>query len=114
MPEHMSLHISGFPGEPMKTPVPGSMKTIAEVYSKVAESFIAEVSKLNAMALAMTYSFYGETWTGANALYILVAHQTHHRAQMTVLMRQAHLKIPGMYGPTKEQWPEFGMPVPMV
>ncbi|TSB46190.1 DinB family protein [Alkalicoccobacillus porphyridii] len=33
----------------------------------------------------------------------LVSHQVHHRGQMTVLLRQAKLTVPAMYGPTKEQ-----------
>jgi len=33
----------------------------------------------------------------------LVDHQTHHRAQMQVLLRQAGLPVPGVMGPTKEQ-----------
>jgi uncharacterized damage-inducible protein DinB len=29
-------------------------------------------------------------------------HQTHHRAQMMVLMKQAGLKVPGVYGPSED------------
>ena len=60
------------------------------------------------------FSLYGETWTGAFALYVLVSHQTHHRGQMTVLMRQAGLHVPSTYGPTKEGWAEFGLEAPKV
>jgi hypothetical protein len=28
---------------------------------------------------------------------------------MTVLMRQAGLKVPGVYGPSREEWSQFGM-----
>ena len=31
---------------------------------------------------------------------------------MTVLMRQAGLKVPGVYGPAREEWAEFGMQPP--
>jgi uncharacterized damage-inducible protein DinB len=37
-------------------------------------------------------------------------HEIHHRAQMTVLMRQAGLKVPGLYGPAKEEWSQYNMP----
>jgi uncharacterized damage-inducible protein DinB len=30
---------------------------------------------------------------------------------MTVLMRQAGIKVPGVYGPAKEEWAAYGMPV---
>ncbi|MBI2416475.1 MAG: hypothetical protein HYV28_00920 [Ignavibacteriales bacterium] len=29
---------------------------------------------------------------------------------MTVLMRQAGLKVPGAYGPSREEWAAYGMP----
>ena len=35
---------------------------------------------------------------------LLIQHQAHHRGQLTVLMRQADLKVPGVYGPSKEEW----------
>ena len=45
-----------------------------------------------------------------HTLFYLIAHQTHHRGQMTVLMRQAGLRVPGIYGPAKEEWAAFGAP----
>jgi uncharacterized damage-inducible protein DinB len=42
----------------------------------------------------------------------LIQHQAHHRGQMTVLMRQAGLPVPGIYGPSKEEWANFGMEAP--
>jgi len=51
---------------------------------------------------------YGEMWKRGGALSSLILHQTHHRAQMTVLMRQAGLKVPGIYGPSKEEWVQMG------
>lgn len=52
---------------------------------------------------------YGMKWSKGTTLHILVTHQTHHRGQLTVLMRQAGLKVPGMYGPSKEEWEKMGM-----
>jgi uncharacterized damage-inducible protein DinB len=31
---------------------------------------------------------------------------------MTVLMRQAGLRVPGVYGPSQEEWSQFGMEAP--
>ncbi len=31
---------------------------------------------------------------------------------MTVLMRQAGLTVPGIYGPSKEEWANLGMEAP--
>jgi len=53
---------------------------------------------------------YGEQWPRGNALLSLVLHQAHHRAQMTVLMRQAGLEVPGVYGPAREEWAAYDMP----
>jgi uncharacterized damage-inducible protein DinB len=114
MPANMGLHLEGFPGEPWKTPAPDSMAEIRKVYTALSESFLASLKGLNDMALAMTYPYYGETWTGAFALWVMVTHQTHHRGQMTVVMRQAGLKVPGVYGPVLEDWAGMGLPVPMV
>lgn len=114
MPHNMGLVISGFQGEPFKTQPPPTMKEIRDTYAAVSASVLAEVEKLNDMALATDYPFYGRTWTGAFALYVLVTHQTHHRGQMTVLMRQAGLKVPGTYGPAKEEWGAWGMEAPVV
>ncbi len=92
-------------------PVPGSASAIAEHYEKSGQSMIAEVaSKWNDASLAEQIPMYGETWTRSQTLAALVKHQIHHRAQMTVLMRQAGLKVPGIYGPAKEEWAQYGMP----
>jgi uncharacterized damage-inducible protein DinB len=53
---------------------------------------------------------YGEQWPRGAALFSLVVHQAHHRAQMTVLMRQAGLKVPGVYGPAREEWAAMNLP----
>ena len=44
-------------------------------------------------------------------LSALIRHEAHHRGQMTVLMRQAGLTVPGVYGPSREEWVAYGMPV---
>jgi len=51
---------------------------------------------------------YGMQWTKGAVLRSLLMHQAHHRAQMTVLMRQAGLIIPGIYGPAREEWLAMG------
>jgi len=58
-------------------------------------------------------NMYGEVWKNGATLFILVTHQAHHRGQMTVLMRQAGLKVIGVYGPAKEEWLQMNME-PMV
>ena len=52
---------------------------------------------------------YGQIWKKGNILSSLILHQAHHRGQITVLMRQAGLKVPGVYGPAKEEWAAMNM-----
>ena len=52
---------------------------------------------------------YGQSWKKGIILHALLAHQIHHRGQMSVLMGQAGLRVPGVYGPAKEEWAEYGM-----
>ena len=90
---------------------PTSAAEIASTYEKAAKSVTQEVtSKWNDETLLQTDSMYGETWARGVTLFALIAHQAHHRGQMTVLMRQAGLKVPGIYGPAKEDWVAMGMP----
>lgn len=114
MPAHLGLAVAGFPGEPEGTPPPPTLAEIRATYATLSGNLLAAVGSLNDMALAATYPFYGETWTGAFALYVLVSHQTHHRGQMTVLMRQAGLHVPGILGPAREEWAAMGLPAPRV
>jgi uncharacterized damage-inducible protein DinB len=43
-------------------------------------------------------------------LGFIVSHQIHHRAQLTVVMRLNGLNVPGVYGPSKEEWTSYGIP----
>ena len=52
---------------------------------------------------------YGQQWERRKILSVLVLHQTHHRGQITVLMRLEQLPVPGIYGPSKEEWSKYGM-----
>ncbi len=99
----------GHLGEP-----PADMGGIIAAYTKVAEGLDDRIGSWNNAELARSFDCYGEKWTGGFLLWVLVTHQTHHRGQMTVLMRQAGLKIPDIYGPTKEGWSAYGMVPPSV
>jgi uncharacterized damage-inducible protein DinB len=53
---------------------------------------------------------YGQQWPRGMVLTSLIVHQAHHRGQMTALMRLAGLKVPGVYGPAREEWGAYNMP----
>ena len=60
--------------------------------------------------LAEMIPMFGEQWPRGATLLSLILHQAHHRAQMTVLMRQAGLAVPGVYGPAREEWAALNLP----
>ena len=64
--------------------------------------------------LSQTDEMYGEHWSRGSTLTSLVLHQAHHRGEMIVLMRQAGLKVPGIYGPAKEEWARMNMQPPAI
>ncbi|WP_047982309.1 DinB family protein [Ornithinibacillus contaminans] len=84
-------------------PVPAHASEIVEGYKTVAEELKNEVEAnlTDEMFLEEMDSF-GKLVARGAMLRTLIDHQTHHRGQMTVLLRQAGLKVPGVMGPTKE------------
>ncbi len=92
---------------------PKNAKEIISVYEDTSESLISELkNKWTDDTLLIEDDMYGEKWKRGVTLGILITHQVHHRAQMTVLLRQAGLKVPGIYGPSKEEWSQMGMEAP--
>ena len=105
---HAGLKIDA-PG--MDRECPASASEIAAAYEKGARSVTEEVKKnWTDETLLQTDDMYGDTWPRGVTLFALIAHQAHHRGQMTVLMRQAGLAVPGVYGPSKEEWAAMGAP----
>jgi len=89
---------------PRGTEPPTSAASIADVYEKAARSLGEQALKeLNDEQLGAEISLFGRTMSRAGALQALVRHQIHHRGQMTVLIRQAGLIVPGVYGPSREE-----------
>ena len=108
MPKHAGLHCSiSIEDDKQST----NIAELIETYERSAR-IVAEAVKTqwNDAMLLEEIPMYGEQWKRGFVLWVLVVHQTHHRAQMTVLMRQAGLKVPGLYGPAKEEWAAMGMP----
>lgn len=96
-------------------PVPNSAETIADNYRQVNNIMVEAIkTHWNDQTLLEEREMYGESWKISKTLLILIVHQIHHRGQMTVLMRQADLKVPGIYGPSREEWSDYGMEAPPV
>jgi uncharacterized damage-inducible protein DinB len=79
-------------------------------FHKANDAFVHAIrTKWNDETLRDETELYGDKWKNSFALWVLVAHMIHHRSQMTVLMRQAGIKVPGTYGPAKEEWADMGL-----
>lgn len=91
-------------------------KTAAEMvagYKAVADELVAAIKTgWTDETLLLTDDMYGQTWPRGMTLSVLLTHETHHRGQMTVLLRQAGAKVPGICGPSKEEWTQYGMDAP--
>lgn len=93
------------------SPIPESASAIKEAYEKASKSVVDEITKnWTDETLLQEDDMYGQMWQRGQTLGILVVHEIHHRGQMTVLMRQAGLNVPGVCGPSKEEWAQYGMP----
>jgi uncharacterized damage-inducible protein DinB len=116
MPARMGLampgaHLvkGGFIGSP-----PDRMEDVMATYAANSEALLKGAGTWSDADLEREDDMYGETWKRGRSLYVLLAHQAHHRGQMTVLMRQARLPVPPIYGPVKEGWSAYGVEPPKV
>jgi len=112
MMERTSLVVGGPPHD---SPVPATASAIVEAYDVASASLLGAIAKgWKDETLDVEDDMYGQRWSRGQTLQALIVHQAHHRGQMTVLMRQAGLRVPGVYGPAREDWAAMGMPTPEV
>jgi uncharacterized damage-inducible protein DinB len=96
--------------EKAEAPVPARAAEIVTAYETAARTLTDAVAGAWTDAvLTEEIPLYGETWKRGAVLSGVIRHEVHHRGQMTVLMRQAGLRVPGVYGPAKEEWAAYGM-----
>lgn len=96
-----------------EAPPPAAAREIAEAYRRVARELPEALrQQWTDASLQETDDMYGERWPRGLTLRILREHEIHHRGQMSVLMRQAGLSVPGLFGPSREDWQRFGMEAP--
>jgi uncharacterized damage-inducible protein DinB len=109
--EMMSKTGLSFPEFDENAPAPDNAEKIKNEYERLSAIMSLQVEKnWKDSMLNDDINMYGQVWKRASVLSSLVTHQIHHRGQITVLMRQAGLRVPGIYGPSKEEWAEYGMP----
>lgn len=95
--------------------VPADAKTIANAYRQANAAMLEAIqTQWTDATLKEEREMYGQSWPNGVTLEILISHQIHHRGQMTILMRQAGLAVPGIYGPSREEWVAMGAEPPAV
>jgi uncharacterized damage-inducible protein DinB len=115
IPEMMSRTGLKIAGPSPDAPVPSTAKEIFSAYNDAAISLLEQIKdKWTDSTLQVEDEMYGSKWKRCDTLEALIRHQIHHRGQMTVLMRQAGLNVPGIYGPAKEEWAAYGASPPEV
>lgn len=92
-------------------PVPGTFQEIIATYKKYGKLLADSVkSGWTDADLRKEVDMYGEMWPNGKTVFALIAHEIHHRAEMIAVMRMLEMKVPGLYGPSKEEWAAYGMP----
>lgn len=116
IPEMMNQVGAGITKLDKEAPLPKSADAIKRAYDEVSKELLENIKKnWNNDTLKLVDTLYGsENWEKGRTLRILIIHQVHHRGQLTVLMRQAGLKVPGIYGPSMEEWSNYGATPPAV
>lgn len=95
--------------------VPISAKEIAETFRSVSANVaVGAQEQWTDATLTQVQDFFGRELPNAVILSQLIRHMIHHRGQMTILMRQAGLNVPGVYGPSKEEWNRLSLEPPAI
>lgn len=107
---HITGSIVAIPAHAGLLPMPekgAATTTVAAIISTYEQN-----AKLVADAVAEKWSdaqlgeeipAFGRSFRRGAILAMVTAHQVHHRAQMMVLMHQAGLTVPGVYGPSEAE-----------
>ena len=83
---------------------PPRAAAIQSAYVDAAKALAAAVEReWKDETLRVKDSMYGQMWPRGLTLDVVLRHEIHHRGQMTVLMRQAGLRVPGLYGASKDE-----------
>ena len=115
IPEMMGKTGLKLTGPGVDDPIPSSAKSIFNAYNGVAISLLDEMkAQWTDASLDIVDEMYGQRWKRGQTLTALINHQIHHRGGMVVLMRLAGLGVPGIYGPTRDEWSQWGMQPPKV
>lgn len=115
VPEMMNRTGLAVAGPSVDAPTPATVAAIKSGYAEVGGSLVQQIkTRWNDASLLQEDDMYGERWVRGITVAALLLHQAHHRGEMYVLLRQAGIQPPGIYGPVMEEWAQYGMPAPEV
>lgn len=108
---HLTTSVGGFgklagldfEGVQFDSEQPDTAKEIQDAYQQVFENTLkAYEASLTDDNFKEEVDFFGRPMPKNQFVYTFITHQIHHRGQMTVLMRQADLRVPSIYGPSRD------------
>ena len=109
-PHYMTALGLTFEGPSGGEEAPDSAAFIASEYRRISKNLLNAVrTQWSDESLRESVMIHEEAWQNGGSLRYTIMHQAHHRGQMTVLMRQAGLRIPDVYGPNYDTWVEKGI-----
>lgn len=115
VPEMMNRTGLGLSSVDQHAPPPETATQIRQAYGAVSSELVGAVTaNWSDETLLETDDMYGQSWAKGASAHALILHEVHHRGQLTVLMRQAGLQVPGVFGPAKQEWAQYGMEAPPV
>ncbi|MCB1218029.1 DinB family protein [bacterium] len=77
-------------------------------YDMLLERILQQAATKTEADLQVVYRFFDKLDVSLSQMMrMLISHEVHHRGQLSVLMRQAGLPIPGIYGPNAEATAEM-------
>lgn len=89
---------------------PSSVDELITTYHTFYQEAVLQIKKTwKDDMLNEDVSMYGQVWKKGLVLSSLLFHQCHHRGQLSILMRLADCKVPGIIGPSKEEWMTYGL-----
>jgi len=91
-------------------PIPERLEDIIKTYKEHSAKLIDLIQNTwTDKDLFESVEAYGQQWEKRMILWMLTKHEAHHRGQMSALMRVQGIEVPGIYGPSKEEWVKYGM-----
>ncbi len=96
------------PQFPFAPPAGYSAASILSTYNDLRQQIFDQTKTKTAEDMNQVYHVFNTyDWNVSTMLHALIVHEVHHRGQLSILMRQAGLVVPGIYGPNYEQTQEM-------